>query len=133
MPPEIYYKQRIAGLQQKLQQLLQKQRLLGWLRFAVVVLMIAGIYFLWPQGWVYVTVTTLLLLIVFTRLLFTDLRNKTAIENTRHLMCINEDELKALAHNYYHFADGLEHLPKEHLYANDLDIFGRASLFLSLI
>jgi Flp pilus assembly protein TadB len=129
MPPEIYYKERIAGLQKKLQQLLQKQRLLGWLRFGVVALLIAAIYFLLPAGWQYVTVTTLVLLIVFTRLLFTDLRNKTAIENTRHLVVINEDELKALAHNYYHFADGLEHLPKEHLYANDLDIFGRASLF----
>ena len=31
--------------------------------------------------------------------------------------------------NYYHFDDGIEHIPKEHPYANDLDIFGRASLF----
>ncbi len=129
MQAEIYYKERIATLQQQLQQLLSKKRLLGWLRFSVIVLLVAAIYFLLPLGWVYVTMFAVLLLIVFTRLLFTDLSNKTAIENTRHLITINEDELKALAHNYYHFADGQEHLPKEHLYANDLDIFGRASLF----
>jgi hypothetical protein len=129
MAPEIYYKERITSLQQQLQQLLSKKSLLGWLRFAVVVLLIAAFYFLLPLGWIYVTVSAVILSIIFTRLLFTDLRNKTAIENTRHLITINEDELKALAHNYYHFADGLEHLLKEHLYANDLDIFGRASLF----
>ncbi len=129
MQAEIYYKERIATLQQQLQQLLSKKSLLGWLRFAVIILLIAAIYFFLPLGWIYVTASAVLLFIVFTRLLFTDLNNKTTIENTRYLITINEDELKALAHNYYHFADGQEHLPKEHLYANDLDIFGRASLF----
>ena len=129
MPPDVYYKERIAILQQELQKLLQKKNSLGWLRFAVVALLIASIYFLLPIGWLYVIVAVIILLIAFTRLLFTDLSNKSAIENTRRLITINEDEVKALAHNYYDFADGLEHLPKEHLYANDLDIFGRASLF----
>ena len=129
MPPDVYYKERIAILQQELQKLLQKKNSLGWLRFAVVALLIASIYFLLPIGWLYVIVAVIIILIAFTRLLFTDLSNKSAIENTRRLITINEDEVKALAHNYYDFADGLEHLPKEHLYANDLDIFGRASLF----
>lgn len=129
MAPEEYYKKRITELQQQLQLLLSKKSMLGWLRFAAVALMIAAFYFLLPLGWLYVTLSVVVLAIVFTRLLFTDLRNKASIENTRHLVTVNEDELKALAHDYYHFADGLEHLPKEHLYANDLDIFGRASLF----
>ena len=129
MPPDVYYKETIASLQQQLQKFLHKKSLLGWLRFAVVAALIASIYFLLSIGWMYITVAAVILLIAFTRLLFTDLRNKTAIENTRHLITINEEELKALAHNYYQFADGLEHLPKQHLYANDLDIFGRASLF----
>src|SRR5690606_26473905 len=42
---------------------------------------------------------------------------------------INEEELKNLAHDYYDFPDGAQHMPKDHPYANDLDIFGRASLF----
>ena len=129
MPPDVYYKERIAILQQELQKLLHKKNSLGWLRFAVVAVLIASIYFLLPIGWLHVIVAVIILLTAFTRLLFTDLNNKSAIENTRRLITINEDEVKALAHNYYDFADGLEHLPKEHLYANDLDIFGRASLF----
>lgn len=129
MPPANYYKERLASLEQQLQQLLKKKSVLGWLRFAVVALLISAMYFLLPVGWMYVSVAALILLIAFTRLLFTDLRNKANIENTRYLITINEDELKALAHNYFHFPDGTEHTPKEHLYANDLDIFGRASLY----
>ncbi len=72
---------------------------------------------------------SLILLIVFVRLVFTDNKNKHAIQHTRHLIKINEDEVKALADDYYHFAEGSEFIPKDHLYANDLDIFGRASLF----
>ena len=129
MPPENYYRERITVLQIHLKKELQKKSWLGWLRFAVVVILVSAVYFLLPLGWLYVGVATIILMIVFTRLLFTDLRNKANIENTRYLININEGELKALAHDYYSFADGLEFTPKEHPYANDLDIFGRASLF----
>ena len=129
MPPANYYTERIAALEQQLQQLLKKKSILGWLRFTVVVLLIGALYLLLPLGWMYVAIAAVLLLIAFTRLLFSDLRNKSNIENTRHLIAINEDELKALSHNYFHFPTGIEHSPKDHLYANDLDIFGRASLY----
>ena len=128
MPPENFYKQNILDLQATLKNLLKKRNIFGWLRFAMVIF-IACTYFIFPLGLVVVTFTILLLLIVFTRLIYADLNNKIIIETTQNLININEDELKALAHNYYHFADGSEHIPKEHLYANDLDIFGRASLF----
>ncbi|WP_301930412.1 MutS family DNA mismatch repair protein [Ferruginibacter sp.] len=129
MLPEKYYRDRITTLQQQLQQQLQKKSWLGWSRFAVVLILGLAIYLLLPSGLAYVGAATVLLAIIFTRLLFTDLRNKSAIENTRHLVQINEDEIKSLAHNYYSFDDGQGYMPKEHPYANDLDIFGRASLF----
>jgi DNA mismatch repair ATPase MutS len=69
------------------------------------------------------------LLFLFTRLIFADLNNKSLIEHTKKLLTVNENELKALSHNYYHFAEGREYIPKEHFYANDLDIFGHASLY----
>lgn len=128
-PPETYYQQKLAELQQTLNGHLKKQRLFGWLRFAMIVLLIAAVYFLLPMGWSVVVITVIVLLVIFGRIILTDVRNKSAIENIRYLTTINEDELKILAHNYHHFADGSEHTPKEHLYANDLDIFGKASLF----
>ena len=129
MPPAIYYEERIGKLQQQLEQLLKKKSLLGWLRFAAVAGIVPAIYFLLSLGLVYVIATILFLVIVFARLIFIDLENKSMIKHTVHLKKINEEEQKALAHNYYHFEDGSRFSPPEHPYSNDLDIFGRASLF----
>ncbi len=129
MEPDIFYKERIALLTAKQQKLLQLKSLLGWLRFAAVIAIAAAIYFLWPAGLGITVIVTLLLLVVFVRLIYMDLKNKVAINHTQHLTKINEDEIKALAHNYYHFDDGVKFMPAVHPYANDLDIFGRASLF----
>src|SRR5205085_10766789 len=119
---------RIEILEIQYQKLIAKKTLLGWLRFAAVVIIGFAIYFLLPYGIGYTLGVTILLLFVFTRLVFIDLENKTAIKHTQHLKKINEDELKALAHNYYEFEDGSQFMHAEHPYANDLDIFGRASL-----
>lgn len=126
---ESFYRQRIQTLTEQHQQLLQKKSLLAWLRFGAALAIIAALYLLLPVGISYTAVAALLLLAVFIRLIYTDLENKTAIKNNRHLVKINEAELQALAHNYYGFDDGKQFLPAEHPYANDLDIFGRASLF----
>ena len=129
MPPEIYYNQRLLQLQKQLLSLLKKKSILGWLRFTAVVCLIAAIYFFWYQGLVLIIISSLILLIIFVRLIFADNENNYAIQHIRHLIKINEDELKALQHDYFHFAEGNEFIQAEHPYANDLDIFGRASLF----
>lgn len=126
---ESFYNQQIQSLEVQHRQLQQKKSLLAWLRFAAVVGIITALYFLIPVGLPYAIGSALLLLVVFVRLIFTDLENKSAIKNNRHLVKINEAELEALAHHYYDFDDGKEFLPAEHPYANDLDIFGRASLY----
>ena len=129
MQPEEYYKQRLKklGIEQDL--LLKRKSTLAWLRFAAIIGIIACGYFLLPYGCFYILAPALLLLIGFTRLIFTDLRNKSAIEHNKRLIAINENEIKALEHSYYQFLDGHEFIPKEHAYANDLDIFGHASLY----
>jgi hypothetical protein len=129
MQPELYYLERIELLQRQHQQLLLKKTTLGWLRLATVATIIASIYFLWPVNFIYTIATTLLLIIIFVRLIFTDLKNKAAIQHIQYLIQINEEEQKAITHNYYHFEDGHQFMPAVHPYANDLDIFGRASLF----
>ncbi|MGC4102590.1 MutS-related protein [Ferruginibacter sp.] len=129
MQPDIFYKKRIETLEIQYQQLLQKKSLLGWLRFGAILAIGLAVYFLWPSGTGTVAVAVVALLVAFTRLVFMDLANKTAIKHTQHLKKINEAELKALAHDYYHFEDGHEYIPATHPYAGDLDIFGRASLY----
>jgi MutS domain V/MutS domain III len=124
-----YYKQILTSLHIDLKLLHKKRSTLAWLRFGAITGIAACCYFLIHLGLLYVLIPVLLLLVLFTRLVFADLKNKAAIEHNRFLISINEDELKALEHNYYHFANGNEFIPKEHFYANDLDIFGHASLY----
>lgn len=129
MRPGEYYKQRLITLGNELDLLNKKKSLLGWLRFGAIVSIAATWYFIYPYGLWYAVGLSVLLMILFTRLVFADLKNNTAIEHHKYLVIINEDELKALDHDYYHLANGNEFIPKEHFYANDLDIFGHASLY----
>ncbi len=129
MHPADHYKHRLITLQAYLAVLYKKRSLFGWLRFAVVIVFLAIWYFLFSFSIVYTLIPALLLSTIFIRLVFTDLNNKAAIEHHKYLVTINENELKALDHNYYHFANGNEFIPRDHYYANDLDIFGHASLY----
>ncbi len=128
MHPEEFYSKRNVDLSILLTSLLRKKSRLGWARFFVMVAIIISIYFSLNISPVYLSIT-LLLTIIFVRLVYADINNKNSIDHTRHLIQINEDELKALAGRYDHFEDGSRHSPHDHLYANDIDLFGRASLF----
>lgn len=124
-----FYKQRLYLLQKELGQLKKKRVLLGWFRLACIISAGSGFYFLLPYSILYALALAVLLLILFSRLVLADLRNKSSIKHLKNLVQINEGELTAFASNYFHFRDGIEHNPKEHLYANDLDLFGHASVF----
>ena len=129
MEPQEYYTTRIAILRADLKKLQQKKSAFGWLRFGTIAAIIVAFYFLWSLGPVYVIAACILLLIIFVRLLLADLKNKAAIAHTARLIHLNENELKFLSGDFYDFPGGTEHIPVDHLYANDLDIFGRASVF----
>ena len=129
MNPLEFYQSKIALLATKLKKLQQKKSAFGWLRFGSISAIIAVFYFLWSLGMMYVIIVTIVLIIIFTRLLLADLKNKAAITNTVTLININKDEIKFLNDNYHDFPDGNEHIPNDHVYANDLDIFGKSSLF----
>lgn len=124
-----FYRKRLEELKTELKKLKQRKSSFGWLRLGAIIGLFVGFYLLWSLGIWYVVIASVLLLIVFTQLVYADLRNHHKIENTSKLININENELQSLAGNYFIFDDGSAHIPKEHPYANDLDIFGRASLF----
>jgi len=129
MEPNQFYQQQIKDLQSQLKKLQQKKSAFGWLRFGSIAGIVAAFYLLWSLGIWYVIIAGIALLTLFIRLLYADLKNKSAIDHTNNLIKINEDELKFLDGNYHDFPAGNEHIPADHLYANDLDIFGKASLF----
>lgn len=129
MDPKQFYQNKSEELRTHLKQLQQRKSSFAWLRLGAIIAIIAGFYFLWSLGIIYVIIASVLLLVIFVRLVNADLKNQSKIEHTNQLIRINENELKFLDGNYYDFPSGSEHIPKVHPYANDLDIFGRASLF----
>lgn len=129
MDPKEFYQNRLTELSTQLKKLKQRKSSFAWLRLGSIAAIVFSFYLLWSLGVVYVVTATVLLLFIFTRLIYADLKNQSKIEHTSKLININENELKCLAGDYYDFETGAEHIPKEHPYANDLDIFGRASIF----
>lgn len=129
MEPKKYYTERIAALESELKKLQQKKSAFGWLRFGSIAAIIAAFYVLWSLGIFYVLTVSFLLLVLFIRLLYADLKNKAAIDHKIHLININNDEVMFQDGNYHMFANGNEHIPTDHPYANDFDIFGENSLF----
>jgi DNA mismatch repair ATPase MutS len=129
MEPAIFYKNRINDLEKELKKLQQRKSSFAWLRFGSIAAIIAAFYVLWSFGALYVIIASIALLVTFVRLLYADLKNKSSIDHVNKLIIINRDELRFLNGNYHDFPTGSGHIPEDHLYANDLDIFGKASLF----
>ncbi len=129
MEPIDFYNNRIQDLESDLKKLKQKKSYLGWLRFGSIAAIIIAFYVLWSLGVLYVIIASVLLLIIFTKLLFADLANKEAINYVNHLININRDELRFIKGDFYDFPGGNQYALPDHFYSNDLDIFGRASLF----
>lgn len=129
MQPIDFYNNRITELELELKQLQRKRSALGWLRFGTVLGIVAVFYFLWSLGFMWVIAGVAALLLAFILLVKRDLANQEVIQHTRLLLEIQENELSSLANDHSVFDDGIQHLPKDHVYAADLDIFGSASLF----
>ena len=127
--PDVFYYKRLETLHSDQKILNARKRYLGIFRLGTLVALIVSFYVLWDIGWWAILIAALLLIILFTRLVLNDLKNKQALEDNERLIGINEDERKALKGEYFQFEQGAKYQYKDHPYINDLDIFGHASLF----
>lgn len=122
------YNQQIEFHKQKLSTLRNTSSILAWLRLLAFILFAISIWWsLSKGGWHY-------LVPVFPLAAFLYLVKRHAIvddeiKNVERLIQINESELMVLQHQFIHLEDGEEFKLVNHEYANDLDIFGRASIF----
>jgi hypothetical protein len=127
--PHTRYQQQLQKHHAHLQQLLKKRSRLGWIRLIVFLLTAFLTYKVFvAAGFVglAVVVTGLAILLY---LISKDVTNNQNIDNTKTLISINEEELQFLNNDYYSRYDGSIYIPAVHQYANDLDLFGKASLF----
>jgi hypothetical protein len=125
----VFYNQQITELQQILASLNRKSTSIGWLRFLIAVVTILAIYLTWPFAlWIIVVVSiTAISLFLFIVSVDTDTRGK--IDNTKTLLAINEKELNHINYQYQQDYDGKDLEPQHHEYAEDLDLFGKSSLY----
>lgn len=124
-----YYKKRLSYFQEKLKKLKSKNSVLGWVRLGPLMLFFAAFYFMASLGWIYLVFTLAAIIAVFIKLLHLDLDNRREIEHIKLLIEINSNELLAVEGNYSAFNDGIKFADNTHPYTNDLDIFGRSSVY----
>jgi len=129
LSPEEVYRKQLETFNALLSQLQQKRRSLGLLRLAVFVATIAIAYYVFTRYGLMGLIPTTLGISVLLFLVSVDVANNSRIKNTQTLIQINEEELAILSHQYLNRHDGQEFSPAEHVYANDLDIFGKASIY----
>ena len=90
---------------------------------------IFGVYFLWTINIWLLLVVLVLFIAIFIFFIHRDLDNRDNINRTQDLIEINKKELLALEGQYNQFDAGATFQPKDHYYANDMDLFGPASVF----
>jgi hypothetical protein len=123
------YQQQLSVLNNELTALQKRKSLFGWLRFITLIAAFLALWKLWSFGLIVALPVFFLLTGLFLFFLTKDLNNNAAIENVKRLQKINETEIEILNHHFTHLPDGTKYRPEAHEYANDLDIFGRASLY----
>lgn len=122
------YEQQIEKISARLSDLKKKKDFIAFARLLIILSAILIAYFMYPQGWI-VAIPVIILVAVFLRLVIIATNNNAEIANHQLLLQINEEEIAIANRQYTHLSDGHSFLPSAHDYANDLDIFGRASLY----
>ncbi|MGZ3850642.1 MAG: MutS-related protein [Flavisolibacter sp.] len=127
--PGLVYRQQIEKYQVLLRQLQKKRSRLGWTRLLVFVLTALTAYILFTHVGLIGLVALVAGLALLLYLVSMDVGNNQAMGHTRTLIRLNEEELAILDHDFQERFDGSAFLPSSHDYAQDLDLFGRASLY----
>ena len=102
---------------------------LAWIRFITVVSTFIFSYYGFQSGIAIGIVAIIIGSSCFLFLVVKDAKNNKAINNTNMLININKEELLILDYQYFHRENGSQFLEPTHAYANDLDVFGNASLY----
>ncbi len=127
--PLQFYSTKIQELNSQLNVLNNKRKTIAWIRSLIAFLTILFVYLLLNNGWPFIILIIIIGIALFLIAVSADLKNKSVIENTERLIKINKDEIKTLNHNFGFKETGKQFEPQQHSYANDLDIFGDASIY----
>ncbi|MBS1921475.1 MAG: hypothetical protein JST17_14575 [Bacteroidetes bacterium] len=127
--PNLFYQQQIAKHEAEEKKLVKNKSLFSLLRLVFIVLAIIALWKLWAVSITFAFITFTILTGAFIAIVIKDLKNKEVLENIRLLKKICREELRILSHDFLNLPDGQELCPAHHAYAQDLDIFGKNSLY----
>ncbi len=116
-------------LSKELVELKKKSAQIAWVRLAVFLATTLAIKQLWVSDVVILLGTIVVGIAAFLYLLSLNANNKKQQFNTEWLIHLNKEETDILDHHYLHRETGEQFNPPIHAYANDLDIFGKASIY----
>ena len=123
------YQQNIQKYNATLRELKAFGSKIAWARFACIIVVIILVVWQWPVFQILPSLFIVISIAAFFRLVAIAVNTSRKIEHTIHLIAINEEELAIASGKFYERYDGKEFLPMVHDYAQDLDLFGRASLY----
>ena len=127
--PLLTYQNNLLDLGKQLSILKTKRTGIGWLRLLIVAFAALIVYLVWhTEIWIILAVAAAAIT-AFLYVVSIDTDVKTAIANVERLIAINKEEIDILEDNYLHREDGKLFEPEHHVYAQDLDIFGTASVY----
>lgn len=124
-----FYEQRISQLQEDINLLKHRKRNLGLGRLISFVAAVTLFFGLLEFNGMAAVITAIVLLIIFIFIAIKDLNNTRHLKFKQTLLTINQNELNACRNDFSAFDDGDRFRDQTHPYSNDLDIFGRHSLF----
>lgn len=127
--PEETYKHQISVCTKSLLSYKTKRTYYGWLRLFIVLAILFLVYYLFFNSSVIVWIAAAAAIAFFLYIVSVDTNNNRRIANTERLLAINQTELSILKGDYLAREDGYSFLPHEHPYANDIDLFGTASIY----
>ncbi|HJW18502.1 MAG TPA: hypothetical protein VJ499_15340 [Flavisolibacter sp.] len=127
--PGTTYRDLINKHQANLKLLLQKRNRLGWGRLFTFLISAFIAYKLFVSVGLAGLIPVVIGFGVLLYLISLDTTNNNQINNCKTLIKINEEELQILEDKYTQRENGNRYAPESHNYANDLDLFGHASLF----
>ncbi len=127
-----YYKDTITAYTRRTNSLRKKIHLMGTIRLALVVALIAAIWMLKAEGWMVLTGAVVSFIIPFVALMIyhTFLSSKKTYAETLVALC--ENELKGLDYDFSAFDGAPEKSSADHSFSLDLDLFGNRSIFQSI-
>ncbi len=124
-----YYRGRVEQFTEQLKQSRKNDRGYSAFRFLLILLAAFAGYLYLSESWAGFLYIALAFVIAFVAVLFRHLKLRRHIADIKNYIQINQVEQKYLAGDLSAFDGGAEWVKGEHLFSNDLDLFGNHSLF----